>query len=89
MKCAVVIAGDVKQVMFTPENESEKFALKMITAQDQITVDVKMGGFFDELPESALGYSVAECRGQYLRAYSSADSLMLVLRPKPKEPNHE
>lgn len=30
MKCTVVIADGIKQIMFTPENKAEKLALSMI-----------------------------------------------------------
>lgn len=84
MKTAIVIADGIKQIMFTPENESEKQALKMITPDQDITVDIKTGSFFDghSFPESAAGYIVSECNGGHLRAYQDTNSLMLVLRPK-------
>lgn len=82
MKCAIIIADGIKQIMFTPENESEKMALKMITIDDDIIVEVKEGTLYDggHVPESAKGYVVSKCQGGYLRAYPQEDSLMLVLR---------
>lgn len=44
MKTAIIIADGIKQVMFTPENDSEKQALKMITPQDNITVEIRVRG---------------------------------------------
>lgn len=85
MKCAIIIADGLKQIMFTPENETERNALKMITPEDDITVDIKTGTFFEQMPTSAAGYCVEESKGGYLRAYCSAESLMLVLRPKNKQ----
>jgi len=86
MKCAIVIADGVKQVMFTPENESEKQALKMITDDDEITVETKTGAFYSGFNDHQLkGYNVALSQGGYLRAYEDSDSLMLVLKPKGKE----
>lgn len=82
MKTAIIIADGIKQVMFTPENESEKQALKMFTPQDDINVEVKTGTFYSNLPDSARGYVVQKCQGGYLRAYESEESLMLVLTPK-------
>lgn len=82
MKTAIVIADGIKQIMFTPENESEKQALKMITPDQEITVDIRQGNFYTTMPPSAAGYMVAKCNGDYLRAYDSEESLMLVLRPK-------
>ncbi len=86
MKTAIIISDGVKQIMFTPENESEKQALKLITPQDDITVETKEGSLFDNhsTPKSAIGYTVSECKGGYLRAYEDTDSLMIVLRPKKK-----
>ena len=57
-----------------------------ITPNDDISVDIYHGKFFDNAPPSAIGYAVGECKGGYLRAYDDQkDSLMLVLRPKEKE----
>ncbi len=85
MKTAIIIADGIKQIMFTPENDSEKQALKMITPDDDISLEVKEGTFYDSAPDSAKGYTVNECKGGYLRAFDSEDSLMLVLKPKKKE----
>lgn len=82
MKCAIIIADGIKQIMFSPENDSEKQALKLITPDDDISIDIKEGTLYDRMPPSAHGYSVQKCQGGYLRAYEQADSLMLVLRPK-------
>lgn len=82
MKTAIIIADGIKQIMFTPENESEKQALQMITPQDDITLETHTGTLYDRSPDSAKGYTVNECKGGYLRAYENTDSLMLVLRPK-------
>jgi hypothetical protein len=92
MKTAIIIANGIKQIMFTPENDSEKQALKMITPSDDISLDIKEGTFYDSYsrPASAHGYTVDKCQGGYLRAYPSEDSLMLVLTPKVKAaPNKE
>lgn len=82
MKTAIIIADGIKQIMLTPENDSERQALKMITPQDNITLETKTGTLYDRSPESAKGYVVRKCKGGYLRAYEDEDSLMLVLRPK-------
>ena len=85
MKTAIIIAEGIKQVMFTPENDVEKQALKMITPQDNITVETQTGTLYDRTPKCARGYTVQKCKGDYLRAYEDENSLMLVLRPKEKE----
>ena len=86
MKCAVVIADGVKQIMFTPENKSEKLALSMINVDDDISVERKKGSFYDGFRDhQARGYNVALCQSGYLRAFEDADSLMLVLKPKKED----
>lgn len=89
MKTAIIISAGIKQIMFTPENDSEKMALKMITTDDDISIEVKSGTLFDRgyTPKSALGYTVQKCRGDYLRAYEDEDSLMLVLKKKNDIPD--
>ena len=86
MKTAIIIADGLKQIMLTPENESEKMALKMITPDDNISLEVKTGTLYDgySTPKCARGYIVQKCRGDYLRAFDNEESLMLVLTPKDK-----
>jgi hypothetical protein len=85
MKTAIIIADGLKQIMLTPENDSERRALKMITLDDDISLEAKTGTLFDgNIPKSARGYVVQKCQGDYLRAYESEESLMLVLTPKIK-----
>ena len=79
MKCAIVLTDGIKQIMLTPENDSEKQALRMITRDDDITIETAWGMFYDSRP---LGYDVSECGGGYLRGFRSDESLMLVLRRK-------
>lgn len=81
MKVSVIISEGVKQVMFTPENDNEKFALKMISPDDNIELAIKQGSFYADGLKPA-GYSVNMCRGGYLRAWTNEDSVMLVLTPK-------
>ena len=82
MKCAVIIADKIKQIMLTPENDSERMALNFITSDDEITLDVEWGTLYNDTPPSARGYTVSECKGGWLRAYEQKDALMLVLKPK-------
>ena len=83
MKTAVVFTNGIKQIMLTPENESEAFALKMITPQDDIELQIKKGRFSNE--PTSKGFEVSMCRGGYLRAFEDEHSLMLVLKPKQKK----
>jgi hypothetical protein len=80
MKVAIIISEGVKQIMFTPENESETMALKMISPSDNIDLAVKQGSFHSD--DMAAGYQVSMCQGGYLRAWTHPDSVMLVLTPK-------
>lgn len=90
MKCAVVLADGVKQVMFTPENENEKLALSMIGVEDEITVERKQGSFYQSYEQDKhQGYNVSLCKGGYLRAFKDTDSLMLVLKDKPTKEPHQ
>lgn len=89
MKCAIVISDGLKQIMFTPETQTEREALKLITIEDNISVDIKTGSFYDNMPNSASGYCVRESNGGYLRAYSCEESLMLVLRPNKKNESNQ
>lgn len=84
MKIAIIFTDGAKQINFTPENESEKQALKMITPDDDIELAVKAGSFTDAHNKP---YSVElnMCRNGYLRAFSSEESIMLVLTPKEKK----
>lgn len=84
MKTAIIISDGIKQIMFTPENESEKQALKMITSDDDISIEIKEGTLYDNSPKCARGYIVQKCKADYLRAYEDEKSLMLILTPKKK-----
>lgn len=85
MKVAIIFTDGAKQINFTPENESEKQALRMITPDDNIELAVKTGSFIDA-HNKPRPYSVDinMCQGGYLRAFSSEESIMLVLTPKEK-----
>lgn len=84
MKVAIIFSEGTKQINFTPENDDEKEALKLITPNDDIQLAVKNGSFGEErfVPFSI---EVKKCMGGYLRAYDSSDSIMLVLSPKEKK----
>lgn len=89
MKTAIILADGVKQIMFTPETENEREALKMITADDDIHTVIKRGTFYDR-DEGVFGVDVAMCDGGYLRAYDTdKESVMFVLTPKKKGQNAE
>ncbi len=80
MKTAVLITNEVKQIMFTPENEAEKEALAYISPNDNIHTVIKKGSFYDG--EEIFGVDIYECQGGYYRAENKQDSVMFVLTPK-------
>lgn len=86
MKTAIIIACGIKQICLTPENEEERQALKMITADDDISLEIKEGSMYDQPPFSSVknGYIIEKSQGGYLRGYTCSDSIMLVLTPKPR-----
>ena len=79
MKVAIIFSDGIKQINFTPENNDEKQALKLITANDDISLAVKNGNFSYPKPFSI---NINSCRGGYLRAFDNEESVMLVLTPK-------
>ena len=83
MKTSILITDGVKQIMFTPENENEKMALKMISPYDDIHTVVKQGHFSDR--DDVFGADIYMCQGGYLRAEDREESVMFVLTPKKKE----
>lgn len=80
MKVAIIFSDGVKQINFTPENEDEKQALKLITPDDNIELAIKVGHFTDE--KKPYSIEVSSCKGGYLRAFDGYESIMLVLTPK-------
>lgn len=84
MKTAVVFADGLKQVIFTPENDDERMALKLITPNDKIELAIQSGSF-GEARFRPFTASINACKGGYLRVFDSSESLMLVLTPKDKK----
>ena len=83
MKTTIIISDGVKQIMFTPENDSEKEALRMFKADDKIELAIKFGSFHTSYqPE---GYKTAMCEGGYLRTWVDSNSIMFVLTPKEEK----
>ena len=80
MKTAILIADNVKQIMFTPETDAEKKALAMILPDEEIHTVIKKGQFADM--DEVFGVDITECRGGYYRAYENRESVMFVLTPK-------
>lgn len=82
MKTAILLAQGVKQIMFTPENDNEKQALKMISPEDEIHTVIRRGSFYTGSEEEVFGANVYECQGGYMRAERDVDSVMFVITPK-------
>jgi hypothetical protein len=84
MKVAIIFAEGIKQINFTPENDDERQALKLITANDDISLAVHSGSFGEErLKPFTVG--INQCQGGYLRAFTGEQSIMLVLTPKKSQ----
>ena len=83
MKTAILITDGVKQIMFTPENDNEKQALKMISPDDEIHTVIKDGTFSSI--NGIFGANVYMCQGGYMRAEENESSVMFVLTPKEKK----
>jgi hypothetical protein len=84
MRTAILLADGVKQIMFTPETENEKKALRMITSDDDIHTVIKRGTLYDR-DDNIFGVDIYECQGGYLRAQDNPESVMFVLTPKTKD----
>lgn len=83
MKVAIIFSDGRKQINFTPENDDERQALKLITPNDDIQLAVKYGTFGEER-HKPFTIDINQCKGGYLRAFDSSESIMLVLSPKEK-----
>ena len=81
MKISIVIVEGAKQIMLTPITDHEKQCLKMINPKDELMVVSKWGSFYDDKYNHAK-LEVSECGGNYLRAFSSEDSLMFLIKDK-------
>jgi hypothetical protein len=82
MKTAVIFADNVKQIVFTPENDQEKYALSLISADNDIELLIKEGSFGSLNEYKPFSANVNMCRGGYLRVYEDNESRILVLKPK-------
>lgn len=85
MKTTVIFSDGVKQIIFTPENKDEKYALSLLTPSDDIELLIVDGSFGDK-DKKPFTATVNSCRGGYLRVYSDENSRILVLKPKTTEP---
>jgi hypothetical protein len=82
MKTAIIFADGVKQIVFTPESDEEKYALSLITPSDNIDLLVFQGGMYSESLPKPFAANVSMCKGGWLRIFNDSDSRILVLSPK-------
>ena len=83
MKISIVISNDEKQIMMTPETDTECQALKMIAPEDTLVVATKWGTF-DDKPTVA-SFQVEKCKGGYYRRFAEQDSLMFIIEKKKED----
>ena len=83
MKTAIIFAEGVKQIVFTPENDDEKFALSLIAPSDDIELLITEGKIGD-IRNQPFTRTVNMCAGGYLRIFDDAESRIFVLTPKDK-----
>ena len=88
MKTAIIISDWVTQVVFTPESEDEKKALKLFDIWQDVEILIKSWNIFwyshtdrNNLPFTA---SPKMCQWWYLRMYEDAESRIFVIKPKDK-----
>ena len=84
MKTAIIFSEGIKQVVLTPENDEEKFALSLITPNDDIELLLTNGTMYD-MKIKPFTATINESKGEYLRFYSEENSRILVLKPKKKD----
>ena len=83
MKIAFYMEDGLKQLVFTPENESEANMLSNLH-DGQLSLSVKKGSFF-QCQGGWTRYGVHyDHDGMFGRSHGNDESTMLVLRPVPK-----
>jgi hypothetical protein len=83
MKISILITEHAKQIMFTPETEHEKKALKFIQPEETL-VAVTRWQTFSEVKE-IVGVSVGKSVGGGYRAYEDKESLMFIIEKEEKK----
>lgn len=82
MKLSVVIVEGAKQIMMTPETDHEREVLKYISPESEVEVVKRRGSFGDKYTHA--GLEVGMCRGDFLRLFAQAESLMFVIKDLPR-----
>ena len=73
MKTVIILSDGIKQIIFTPENEQEKYALALITPDDDIELLIEDGGFGNE-NYKPFTKTIEQCKGGWLRLYHEEHS---------------
>tara|TARA_R100001530_G_scaffold132126_1_gene104268 strand:- start:1009 stop:1275 length:267 start_codon:yes stop_codon:yes gene_type:complete len=82
MKISLVVVEGAKQVMLTPEGDHEKSVLEMISPSDDVEIVKKWGSFYDTEKNQHAKLQIDYCKGEYLRAFTSDQSLMFLIKDK-------
>lgn len=85
MKTAIIFSDNIKQIVFTPENDQEKYALSLLTPDDDIELLLTNGNMFNDRGNKPFTANISQCKGGYLRVYEDNESRILVLKPKDKK----
>ena len=88
MQTAIIFSDGVKQIVFTPENKDERYALSLLTPSDDIELLVTNGSFGEERYKPFTS-TVSQCKAGYLRLFSDENSRILVLKPKNTNDSHD
>jgi hypothetical protein len=71
MKVAIILQNDTKQIVFTPENESEEQAINLLKVnKDNCEVRIMTGSVF------------GENMAGYIRQFKDTESVIILLQPK-------
>ena len=84
MKTAVILPEGIKQIVFTPENKDEEYALSLLTPDDDIELLIEDGSFGYSHGAKPYTKTVSECRGGWLKLYEDVKSRILILKPREK-----
>ena len=83
MKSAIVITDQCKQVVLTPENETDKAVLSAFKVKDKDKIQIYVGSFYDTdtSPYYATYKSshLQRCEGGWVREYRDSDSVIIVV----------
>lgn len=85
MKTSIIFSDNTKQIVLTPETESEKTAMSMFTESDNIDIALREGDIYSCQTNRPFTGQFSECRRKYLRFFDDDKSIILVLTPKKEQ----